>query len=70
MKQQLDYNNGKAVFSTWSVPKGYKRDKESLVSFVRESVKKGHQPGSRELAFVGAVTGKRLVTLRALDCVF
>jgi hypothetical protein len=24
--QQLDYNNGRAVFSTWSVPKGYKRD--------------------------------------------
>jgi hypothetical protein len=25
--QQLDYNIGKAVFSTWSVLRGYKEDK-------------------------------------------
>jgi hypothetical protein len=24
---QLDYNNGKAMFSTWSVTRGYKQDK-------------------------------------------
>jgi hypothetical protein len=24
--QQLDYNNGRAAFSTWSVPIGYNRD--------------------------------------------
>jgi hypothetical protein len=24
--KQLNYNNGIAVFSTWSVPRGYKRD--------------------------------------------
>jgi hypothetical protein len=25
--QQFDYNNGRAVFSAWSVPRGYKREK-------------------------------------------
>jgi hypothetical protein len=41
--QQSDYNNGRAVFSTWSVPRGYKQDEVwSLVdSFVRESVQRG-----------------------------
>jgi hypothetical protein len=30
--QQIHCNNGRAVFSTWSVPRGYKRDKDwSLV---------------------------------------
>jgi hypothetical protein len=40
---QSDYNNRRAVFSMWSVPRGYKRDEVwSLVdSFVRESVKRG-----------------------------
>jgi hypothetical protein len=43
--QQLDYNNGRAVFSTWSVPRVYKQDKIwSLVSWefssVRETVKR------------------------------
>jgi hypothetical protein len=33
--QQLDYNNGRPVFSTWSVPKSYKRDEVwSLISTV------------------------------------
>jgi hypothetical protein len=27
MQQKLDYNNGRAVFSTWSVPRDYMRDK-------------------------------------------
>jgi hypothetical protein len=31
--QHFDYNNGRDVFSTWSVPGGYKRDEVwSLVS--------------------------------------
>jgi hypothetical protein len=32
--QQLDYNNGTAVLSTWSVPRGYKPDE--VQSFVRK----------------------------------
>jgi hypothetical protein len=31
--QHLDHNNGKAVFSTWSVPKGYKLDKVRIQLF-------------------------------------
>jgi hypothetical protein len=32
--QQLDYNNGRVVFSTWSVPRGFKRPEVwSLVSW-------------------------------------
>jgi hypothetical protein len=39
---QLDSTNGRAVFSMWSVLRGYKRDKVwSLVSSVQESVKRG-----------------------------
>jgi hypothetical protein len=34
----------------------------SVDSSVRESVKKGLEPGGRGIAVVGAVTGKRLVT--------
>jgi hypothetical protein len=61
--QQLDYNNGRAVFSTWSVTRYFKaRDEVSSVSSVRESVKRGLEPGNRGIAIVGAVTRKHLVT--------
>jgi hypothetical protein len=47
--QQLDHNSGRAVFPTWSVPRGYKRDEvwslvHLRVSSVRESVKRGLEP--------------------------
>jgi hypothetical protein len=53
MMQLLDYNNGRAVFSTWSVPRGYKRDEvrrlvQVRVSSVRESVKGGLEPEVEE----------------------
>jgi hypothetical protein len=39
--QQLDYNNGKDVFSAWSVPRCYKRDKvRAKFSSVRQSEEK------------------------------
>jgi hypothetical protein len=47
--QQLGYNNGRAVFFTWSVPRGYKRDEVwRVVSSVRESVEKGLEPEAKE----------------------
>jgi hypothetical protein len=63
--QQLDYNNGTAVFSTWSVSRSYKRDEVS--SLVESEFCKGvceeiTRAGGRGIAIVGAVTGKRLVT--------
>jgi hypothetical protein len=39
--QQFDYKNGRAVFSAWSVPRDYKRDKVNSVSILRESAKRG-----------------------------
>jgi hypothetical protein len=48
----LDYNNGRAVFSAWDL----------IITSVGESVKKGLEPGGREMAIVGAVIRKRLVT--------
>jgi hypothetical protein len=39
--QQLYYNNGNGVFSTWSVPRCYKHGERSVDSSVRESVKRG-----------------------------
>jgi hypothetical protein len=39
--QQLDYNNGRAVFSVWSVSRSYKQGTKLAVSSVRESVKRG-----------------------------
>jgi hypothetical protein len=35
---------------------------QSLVSSVRESMKRGFEPGDREITIVGAVTRKHLVT--------
>jgi hypothetical protein len=46
--QQLDYNNGKSVFSMWSVPRCYKRGTRSVVSSVQESVKRGLEPEAEE----------------------
>jgi hypothetical protein len=64
--QQLNYNSGRAVFSTWSVPRGYKQDEiwilvQLRVSSVRKSVKTGPEPGGRGIVSVGADTRKRLV---------
>jgi hypothetical protein len=38
-------------------------------SSVRESVRNGFEPGGRGIAIVEAVTRKRLVTNRTIDCV-
>jgi hypothetical protein len=53
--QQLDYNSGRTVFSTWSVLRGYKRDEvwslvdsQLKVSFVWESVKRRLEPEAEE----------------------
>jgi hypothetical protein len=59
--QQLNYKNGKAAFSTWSVPRCYKRRTRSIDS-LRESLKRGPEPGGGGIAIVGAVIRKRLVT--------
>jgi hypothetical protein len=47
---QLDYNNGRAVFSTWSVPRSYKRDEvPSLVDgSVLESMRTGLESEAEE----------------------
>jgi hypothetical protein len=43
--QKLEYSNARAMFGTWSVPRGYNQDEvRSLVSSVRESVKEGREP--------------------------
>jgi hypothetical protein len=44
---QLDYNKGRAVFSTWSVPR-YKQGTRSVVGSVLESLKKGLEPEAEE----------------------
>jgi hypothetical protein len=59
--QQLDYNNGRGVFTMWSVPR-YKEGTRLVLSSVWESVKRGLQPGSRGITIVGAVIRKRVVT--------
>jgi hypothetical protein len=46
-KSLLDYNNGWAVFSTWSVPR-YKKRTRSVDGSVLESVKKGSEPEAEE----------------------
>jgi hypothetical protein len=46
--QQLDYKNGRAVFSTWSVPRCYKQGIRLELSSVRESVKRGLDPEAEE----------------------
>jgi hypothetical protein len=52
----------KELFSTRSVQRCYKQDTRLELSFVRESAKRGLELGGREIAIVGAVTRKRLVT--------
>jgi hypothetical protein len=54
--QQLDYNNGRAVFSTSSVPRGYKRDEVWSLVLCGST-------GGRGMIIAVAVTRKRLVTL-------
>jgi hypothetical protein len=47
--QQLDYNNGRAVFSTWFVPRGYKRDKvRAQCISVQDFVKRELEPEAEE----------------------
>jgi hypothetical protein len=46
--QQLDYNNGRDVFSISSVPICYKEGTRSFDSSVRESVKRGLEPEAEE----------------------
>jgi hypothetical protein len=58
IKQQLDYNNGRAVFSTWSVPRCCKQGTRLELSSVRKSVKRVLEPEG----IVEAATSKRLVT--------
>jgi hypothetical protein len=50
--QQLDHNNGKTVFCTWSVSRGYKLDKVEFSHSVRESAEKSQwQLVARVLSF-------------------
>jgi hypothetical protein len=42
--QQLDNNNGRAVFSKWSVPRYSKQWRKSVDNSVREFVKRGPEP--------------------------
>jgi hypothetical protein len=44
----VDYNNGRAVFSMWSMPRCYKQGTRSVDSSVQESVKRGHEPEAEE----------------------
>jgi hypothetical protein len=46
--QQMDYNNGRVVFSMRSVPRCYKGQSQLRVSSVRESVKRGLEPEGEE----------------------
>jgi hypothetical protein len=46
--QQLDYNSGIAVFSTWFMPRCYKQGMRSVDSSVEESVKRGLEPEAEE----------------------
>jgi hypothetical protein len=46
--RQLDYNNGIAVFSAWSMPRCYKQKTGSVDSSVRESVNRGLEPEAEE----------------------
>jgi hypothetical protein len=46
--QQLDYNSGRPVSSTWYVPICYKQGTRSFDSSVRESVKKGLEAEAEE----------------------
>jgi hypothetical protein len=48
IKQNLEYNNERAVFSTWSAQDVISNDKWSVDNPVRESVKKKPQPESEE----------------------
>jgi hypothetical protein len=55
--QQLNYNNGIDVFSTWSVSRCYNREVWSLVSSEERTLS-----GARGIVVVEAITRKRLVT--------
>jgi hypothetical protein len=38
--EELDFNNGRVVFCTWSMPRHYKQRTRSVVSSVLQSVKR------------------------------
>jgi hypothetical protein len=46
--QKLDYNNGKDVFSAWSVPICYKKKTRTVDGSVRESVERELKPEAEE----------------------
>jgi hypothetical protein len=54
--QRLDYNNGRPVFSTWSVPRCYKQGIKSVDSMWREDMR----AWSWRISTVKAVDRKRL----------
>jgi hypothetical protein len=59
--KKLDNNDGRAVFSMWSVPRCYKSGARLELISVWESVKRGLKPGGIGIAIVRAVARKRLV---------
>jgi hypothetical protein len=46
--KQSDYKSGRAVFSTWSVPRCYKQGTRAVDSSVRESMKTGLEAEAEE----------------------
>jgi hypothetical protein len=52
--QQLDYNNGRAVFSTWSLPRCYKQDSvvKKADSWKGAAVQRGVESGRRVIVIV------------------
>jgi hypothetical protein len=56
--QQLDYNNGRSMFSKWSLPRCYKQGiSQFIVSSVRESVKRGLKPEADEQPLLEPLPG-------------
>jgi hypothetical protein len=55
--QQLDYNNGRTAFFVVRAEMLYARDKVSLISSVRDSVKRGLGPEEEELPFLKPLPG-------------
>jgi hypothetical protein len=46
--QQMDYNNRRAVFSMWSVPRCKQGTSQLIVRSVRESMKRRLEPEAEE----------------------
>jgi hypothetical protein len=63
----VEYSNGRAVFSAWSMPTGYKRDEvwcwvQLRIEFCTGVCKERTSVGSRGITIVGAVARIHLVT--------